>query len=179
MNPVDDWTEGRFNAFIVSVLRGGMRRFPNKWRALEAALYGSGINETTGRKAKLYTCASCAKLFTAKAIEIDHIEPVVNPVTGFTTWDDYISRLFCPTYNLQALCKPCHKQKTKEEKSLRKTSPLKTGLKPPTRTRSMDLKKRSRANALGPMSGKTSVVKPKRSSATSLPSNNSRKKARG
>ena len=165
-SPVEDWTEGRFNAFVVSALRGGMRRFPNKWRALEKALHGSGVNEATGRKAKLYTCANCAKLFTAKAIEIDHIEPVVDPKKGFTTWDEYISRLFCTVGNLQALCKPCHKQKTREEKCQRlkpkKTSTLKIGLKPPTFTRSMALKKRSKASVSQAMSGKTSVVKPKR-----------------
>lgn len=118
-SPVEGWTEGRFNSFIVSTLRAGVRRFPNKWKALEAAAHGVGLNEATGRKAKLYFCNHCAKLFTAKHIQIDHITPVVDPVVGFTTWDDYISRLFCEIENLQALCRACHKEKTKHERSTR------------------------------------------------------------
>ena len=119
MTPVEGWTEGRFNAFITSVLRAGMRKFPNKWKALEAACTGQGLNAATGRKAKLYKCASCGKLFVAKNVEVDHIAPVVDPVMGFTTWDSYIERLFCTTDNLQVLDKTCHKQKTSIEKSLR------------------------------------------------------------
>ena len=162
-----DWTEGRYNSFITSVLRAGVRKWPNKWKALELACSGPGINEATGRKAKLYTCASCARLFTAKGVEVDHIEPVVDPKTGFTTWDNYISRLFCSTDNLQVLCKPCHKIKTLSEKkarspkkSVRKS--LKCTQKRPTSTRSIPSRSSSSASVSVPRSGKTSTRKPKR-----------------
>lgn len=164
ISPVEGWTEGRFNSFIVSTLRAGVRRFPNKWKALEVASHGVGLNESTGRKAKLYFCNHCAKLFTAKAIEIDHITPVVDPVVGFTTWDDYISRLFCEIENLQALCKPCHKLKTAEEKQTRtgKKIPLKTSQKPRMRTHSCTLKKPSRVSVGAKKSGVTSPAKQKK-----------------
>jgi len=162
-SPVSDWTEGRFNSFIVSTLRAGVRRFPNKWKALEAAAHGVGLNEATGRKAKLYFCNHCSKLFTAKHIQIDHITPVVDPVVGFTTWDDYISRLFCEIENLQALCIKCHKLKTAEEKQTRtgKTA-LKTSLKPRMRTHSCTLKKPSRVSGGARKSGVTSPAKQKK-----------------
>ena len=51
----------------------------------------------------------------AKEIEVDHIEPVVDPDVGFTTWDDFIERLFVEEDKLQVLCKDCHKKKTAEE----------------------------------------------------------------
>lgn len=164
-----DWTEGRYNSFITSVLRAGVRKWPNKWKALELACSGPGINEATGRKAKLYTCASCARLFTAKGVEVDHIEPVVDPKTGFTTWDNYISRLFCSTDNLQVLCKPCHKLKTLSEKKSR-TSPakklvrksLKCTQKRPTSMPSPHSPSSSKASVSVPKSGKTSTRKPKR-----------------
>lgn len=171
ISPVEGWTEGRFNSFIVSTLRAGVRRFPNKWKALEAAAHGVGLNEATGRKAKLYFCNHCAKLFTAKHIQIDHITPVVDPVVGFTTWDDYISRLFCEIENLQALCLSCHKLKTAEEKQTRTgkalrvrstKTPLKTSQKPRMRTHSCTLKKPSRVRSGATKSGVTSPAKQKK-----------------
>lgn len=53
-------------------------------------------------------------------IQIDHIDPIV-PLTHWTwNWHDYISRLFCPLDNLQAICKECHAVKTKKETQIRK-----------------------------------------------------------
>lgn len=51
---------------------------------------------------------------------VDHIEPVVNPETGFVSWDEYIERLFVEEDGLQVLCKECHDKKTKEEKERRR-----------------------------------------------------------
>ncbi|CAB5222032.1 HNHc domain containing protein, partial [uncultured Caudovirales phage] len=53
-------------------------------------------------------------------VEVDHIKPVIDPKKGFTTWDDYIKRLFCTEDNMQTLCKPCHLAKTKLEKEISK-----------------------------------------------------------
>ena len=52
-------------------------------------------------------------------MEVDHIEPVVDPKEGFISWDVFIDRLFCERANLQAVCKPCHKVKTQKEKKKR------------------------------------------------------------
>jgi len=49
---------------------------------------------------------------------VDHIKPVVDPAVGFTTWDDYIERMFCEADNLQVLCKACHDAKSEEEKAI-------------------------------------------------------------
>lgn len=57
-------------------------------------------------------CGSTAKLYA------DHINPVVDTRTGFTTWDNYIERLF--KGSLQPLCDVCHKAKSKEENRLRR-----------------------------------------------------------
>ena len=66
-----------------------------------------------------YTCAECKLEFPAKEVQVDHIDPVVVPSEGFVSWDKFISRLFCDKQNLQVLCKPCHKNKTAEEKKER------------------------------------------------------------
>lgn len=67
-----------------------------------------------------YKCAACQKLFPNKEVRVDHILPVVDPATGFTTWDDYIDRMFCGPEGLQILCKPCHKIKTQAENASRR-----------------------------------------------------------
>lgn len=115
------WTQGRINAFIMSVLRAGTSRWPPKWAVLEAAKTEKRINEKSGRLAQHYRCAACQDEFTSKDIEVDHIKPVV-PETGFESWDSVITNMFCDEDNLQVLCKPCHKAKSKLETQQRKGS---------------------------------------------------------
>lgn len=68
-------------------------------------------------KRGLYKCESCGKF--CKKVDVDHIE-AVGPTPGSRvapegyTWDEFINRLFCGEDNLQALCKQCHKSKTKK-----------------------------------------------------------------
>lgn len=111
-----EWTIGRYRSFITSTLRSGMRRWPPKWKALKAAELGKKTNKKSGKMAMHYKCAMCEKEYTSKDVQVDHIEPVVNPTTGFVSWDVYIDRMFCEKHNLQVLCTSCHKTKTKEEK---------------------------------------------------------------
>jgi 5-methylcytosine-specific restriction endonuclease McrA len=115
-----EWTEGRYRSFITSVIRGGFRRWPNKYIAIKQAYIGKKLNESSGRPAMHYQCAICNEEFPAAQIQVDHIDPVVDPATGFTSWDSFIERLFCSADNLQVVCKPCHKIKTQEEKQQRK-----------------------------------------------------------
>lgn len=113
------WTESRYQSFIKSVLRSGSRKWPPRFKCLNAAKVGKLINVTSGRLAEHYKCANCDGLFPAKAVQVDHIESVV-PITGFTTWDEIIDRMYCEADNLQVLCKPCHKIKSSEESLERK-----------------------------------------------------------
>lgn len=110
------WTEGRIRAFIVSVLRVGSRKWPPKYETLNEAFVGVKTNEKTGRLCKHYKCAKCNNDFPSKDVQVDHINPVVDPNTGFTSFDDYIARLFCGKDNLQVLCVECHKEKSKKER---------------------------------------------------------------
>jgi 5-methylcytosine-specific restriction endonuclease McrA len=81
------------------------------------------VNAKTGKLAMHYNCAECKQLFVAADVQVDHINPVVDPKTGFTTWDNFIERMFCEMKNLQVMCKPCHKIKTDQEKLERKKRP--------------------------------------------------------
>lgn len=113
-----EWTSGRLHSFIVASLRSGMRRYPPKFEALNKAKRGKKVNPETGRIAEHYECNSCHMESVKKLVQVDHIEPIVNS-SGFTTWDEYIKRLFCSVDNLQVLCKECHKIKTNKERKMK------------------------------------------------------------
>lgn len=100
-------------------MRAGAKRWPAKWEALADAFIGRKVSKT-GRLAKHYKCAHCQGEFTSTNIEVDHINPVVDPKIGFVDWNTYITRLFCEKSNYQALCKTCHKIKSAQEKKERK-----------------------------------------------------------
>ena len=114
-----DWTQGRIKSFIISVLRTGARRWPPKHECLQDAYTGQKLNPKSGRMAKHYRCAACQQEFTSKDVEVDHISPVVSVEEGFIDYNTFIERLFCTKENLQVLCIPCHRLKTKQEKKLR------------------------------------------------------------
>jgi len=113
-----NWTQGRIKSFITSVLRSGWRRWPPKYETLKEASVGKKINKKTNRLAEHYKCAKCKKHFPAKEVNVDHIDSVVG-AAGFTTWDEFIARLFCGKENLQVLCKKCHDSKTAKERKER------------------------------------------------------------
>ena len=112
-----EWSEARMISFIKSALRGA--RWPQKYRCIEKAFIGFGINPKTGRKCKLHLCPTCHGHFPQNMMQADHIIPVIGP-EGFTSWDEYISRLFVEADGFVATCKICHQQKTNLEKAERK-----------------------------------------------------------
>lgn len=114
-----EWTEGRMRGFIVSLLRSGMRKYPPKWEIMGKAYVGIKQNQATGRKAKHFECNGCGGHFPQKDVNVDHVDPVVDPNTGFVDWDTYIERMFCKADNLQVLCKDCHKTKSADERKAR------------------------------------------------------------
>jgi 5-methylcytosine-specific restriction endonuclease McrA len=114
------WTEAKFRSFVVSTLRAGSRRWPVKWAVLKAALVGRSVNTKTGKFAQHYRCTHCRANFPATSVVVDHIHPVVDTMKGFTTWDEYIERMFVEAEGLQVLCKCCHKEKTAIERKERK-----------------------------------------------------------
>jgi 5-methylcytosine-specific restriction endonuclease McrA len=114
------WTEARLKSFIVSALRGAFRKFPTKYEVLNAAFTGKKTNKKTKRLSSHYLCNSCQEEFPTSEVNVDHIYPVVSPDDGFTTWDKFISNLFCPPEHLQVLCKTCHDAKTLRENKQRR-----------------------------------------------------------
>lgn len=111
----NEWTEARYKAFITSLLRQGTRR----WAPISA------IEKEARVERGLYRCNACKEIVPPtvkegkkrqKNVFVDHIIPIVNPETGFTSWDEFIENLFCEKENLQLLCKECHDKKSAEER---------------------------------------------------------------
>lgn len=115
-----EWTQARFNSFVKSALRAASRRWPPKYQCLNDAYVTVQTNVKSGRLAKHYMCNECRLLHVGADVQVDHIAPLIDPSTGFTTWDEVINNLFCEKSNLQVLCKPCHLSKTAVEKQLAK-----------------------------------------------------------
>lgn len=112
-----EWTEARYRSFIISLLRQGSRRWAPIQQVKKEANVSRGI----------YLCAGCQQEvpLTVKEgrkrkqnIFVDHIDPIVDPEVGFTSWDDYVERMFCEKEKLQLLCKDCHDVKSTEERAI-------------------------------------------------------------
>lgn len=119
-SPVGSWTDAKFKGWVISLLRRGTLRFPNRTEVLNEAKTKKKINKATGRMAQHYRCAGCKKEFPLSKVAVDHIKPVVDTNTGFVSWDEYIKRMFCPKENLQVLCDGCHDIKSEAERGKRK-----------------------------------------------------------
>lgn len=113
------WTEARFNSFIKGLLRRGTM----KWGPIHE------VKRTARVSRGLYRCDGCDRDVPATVVvdrkrvnnvHVDHIDPVVDPATGFTTWDSIIDRMFVERDRLQLLCGDCHTEKTNQEKAIAK-----------------------------------------------------------
>lgn len=107
-------------AAFISFVKGHLRRASRWWKPITDTLKKARLQRG------LYRCNVCQQEVTAsilvdkkrvKNIYVDHINPVVDPITGFSGWDDFINNLFCEPENLQAICYHCHNEKTKEERN--------------------------------------------------------------
>ena len=98
----------------------GLRKLHSRWLPKNIALKLAKtdepytIHKDKDRSRNAYKCAKCLGSFRTNEINVDHIIPVVSK-SGFTTFDDYIHRLFSPVENYQILCIDCHRIKSNSE----------------------------------------------------------------
>ena len=112
------WTEARYTSFVKSALRSASRRWKPKNDVKKAARVGRGMYQCVGYNREPHIVP--LTLNKKNNVFVDHLVPIVDPVDGFSTWDDFVNGLFCEEENLQVMCLECHKQKTLDEKALRK-----------------------------------------------------------
>jgi 5-methylcytosine-specific restriction endonuclease McrA len=92
-------------SYVIAALRRASYAWGPRNEAKKAAWMERGV----------YRCAVCGKGFKTGQYVMDHVFPVVDPVLGFTGWDDYINRMFPDASGFQVLCLEDHKLKTERE----------------------------------------------------------------
>lgn len=103
-----------FEKFRDNFVMRHLRLATYKWPYGHIALSRASIERGFKR------CESCQGSFASKEVQKDHIVPIVNVETGFTTWDEVINRMFINSFGYQILCLACHASKTLVENELRK-----------------------------------------------------------
>lgn len=104
-----------------NLLKGAIRRTFSRSELRRKALDSATVKDYQDPSRKRVTrwgrCAECSKLEPLYLMEIDHKEPVVPLGSRLEdmSWDQVIDNVWCDESKLQALCKPCHKAKTKAE----------------------------------------------------------------
>jgi 5-methylcytosine-specific restriction endonuclease McrA len=104
-------------AFLISGLRRISYRFPPRTQCMQQARVERGK----------YRCAHCKSVVGRQEVQVDHVEPVIDPAVGFPVtetgaddWNSFIARLLPARSGWQVLCKPCHHQKSAAENARRK-----------------------------------------------------------
>lgn len=109
-------------AAFISFVKGHLRRASRFWKPISDTIKNARVRKG------IYLCNGCKQEVTAsivvdgkrvKNVFCDHINPVVDPETGFSGWDSFVNNLYCELDNLQLLCKSCHDHKSKTERSIR------------------------------------------------------------
>lgn len=116
------WVEQRE---VISAMRRVFRKYPPYQEVLARTRVERWIPCTSKKaagKLKLrvfHVCEKCSVEWPKKTYRVDHIDPVVDPLVGFSGYNIYAVRLYCPLSNLQGLCDICHKAKSKGENAVR------------------------------------------------------------
>lgn len=98
--------------FVINTLRRASYRWPTRGQAEKRSRVERGV----------YRCEQCGHQGKRGEFAMDHVVPVVDPIKGFTTFDEYIERMLPDSpEQWQRLCKAkCHKEKTDQENLTRK-----------------------------------------------------------
>lgn len=111
-----------------NLLKGAIRRIFSRSELRRQALDKSLVKDYSEPSRKRVTrwskCPECKKMTPTYLMEVDHKEPVIplDKKLEDMNWTDVVDRVWCNEANLIALCKPCHKLKTKEEAKARKAN---------------------------------------------------------
>jgi 5-methylcytosine-specific restriction endonuclease McrA len=115
----------RISAKERNLLKGAVRRVfsrSNLRRAIIEAAKIEHYDNIRSRVKKWGQCAECKQPTAMYQMQVDHIDPIIplDLTLEDMSWDTVIDRTWCAQTNLQPLCIPCHKEKTKQERKARK-----------------------------------------------------------
>lgn len=106
-------------------IKGAMRRAFSRSELHKAVLERVTIEHSDPRNprcTKWGYCELCGWVQPRWKLSVDHVEPVVALNSTFKDQglDLTANRMWCELEKLQALCDPCHDQKTASEKEIKK-----------------------------------------------------------
>lgn len=124
-------TTAKINNLIKKYLRNASLKSPYRQIVLQNAKVDASTHECSDCGCYVYSGVSdknfaelkkkhIKKCFKRGKVEINHIDPVVDPKSGFVDWNTYIERLFVKDDKMNALCKECHSKLTEKQNKLRK-----------------------------------------------------------
>lgn len=109
-----------------NLLKGALRRLFGRSdlrrNAIDKAIV-KGYSDPKRKAVKFWVqCEECKKMEAKSNVQVDHKIPLVpiDKTLEDMSWDEVVDRLWCDEENLQILCKPCHKGKTKTENAERR-----------------------------------------------------------
>lgn len=109
-----------------NLLKGSLRRLFSRSDIRRSVIDDSRItgyhNLDRPRVTKWSYCSDCNKNVPTYLMECDHIEPIIKIGEALEnlSWDTVIERIWCAKDNLRAVCKDCHKIKSKKENAERR-----------------------------------------------------------
>lgn len=108
----ETWSESQYWSAVRSMLRRGFRYWKPIMDAKKAARRSYvGMNKRQKWESQ---CAKCEKWFKESETQVDHIIPC-GSLRGPEDLVSFLERLTTED-GFQVLCKPCHQEKTNEEK---------------------------------------------------------------
>lgn len=108
-----------------NLIKGALRRIFMRSilrkKIIDQARVPSHTNPDRPHVKNWYYCATCKMFYLKQFMVVDHINPVIRlqETTDQLTFSRLINRIWCKENNLIAICKNCHKIKTKDERTLR------------------------------------------------------------
>lgn len=100
-----------------SMIRSALRQKSRWWKPISLVKQKArrAYKGTNKRQKWEYQCSQCEKWHPDSNIEVDHIIPA-GTLRCYDDLKGFVERLFCEEDNLRVLCKPCHKEVTKEQR---------------------------------------------------------------
>ena len=113
---IDD--DKKLKQFIVNIFRRASFKWSPRGNAKKRYKIQVGVFKTGNPKFG-YWCAYCGEICKSGEVKMDHIDAVINPITGFVGLDTYAYRMFCDEFSFCCLCENCHDIKSTKEREYR------------------------------------------------------------